>query len=142
MKVFQAFNMKVVLVSNIHEDALFCFLWLVFFKHILNKNFDLLDTRLSLSIIVLLFYNYFMIFCDHTDVLNALCSCSAQHKKILSIFLILIKGKLCRDITTYTMEALRSWQSFYTWYDLEHVGAWLYSLALRFIELPRSIEFL
>ena len=117
---------------------MFCFASydLFVFKHILNKNFNPLDTRLPLKHRC---SNYFM---EHTDVLNALCSCSAQHKKIVPILFFLIKGEMCRDITTHTMDALRSWQSFYIWYDPDHAGACLYSLALGFIELPRSIEFL
>ena len=105
------------------------------FKHILNKNFDPLDTRLSLKHHC---SNYFM---EHTDVLNVLCSCRAQNKEIVSILFILIKGEMCRDITTHTMEAFRSLQYFYPWYDLDHVRACLYSLTIRFIELPRFCKY-
>lgn len=62
----------------------------------LNRNFDPLDTRLFLKHHC---SNYFM---EHTDVLNALCSCSAHHKQLMSILFILIKGEMCGNITTHT----------------------------------------
>jgi hypothetical protein len=85
-------------VKAAYKDALwFFFVIPLSLSTKLNKNFDPLDTRLSLKHYC---SNSFM---ELTGVLNALCSWSAHHKPFMSILFILIKGVMCRNIITHTM---------------------------------------